>query len=399
MNFNYPSQIKSLLNQLNPDFPGFYYKEKINDPFPYIKEKTKLVYFINSDFYKYKVKIPYLISKLELYSIAELYKSYKNTKMILIYKNEILNEDDSSINEISDGGNIIIIENRNYPDISDYISLKKKYEGKEKMNIIFENEHLKFYITISLNDSISDMINSIGYNYKDFRFIFSSINMNEMNIQKLENSNNSICMSDKNVDFYHSVVLSGNEKVKEIINKFKYIKHSEYLRFIFNGERLTKNDKITIAPIYFPGQLLRRNLILSGKVKISEMIKSYNLLYGYFENDVYFLFNASKLYLNDETTIKSKFSNSLVTVYCLIIPKLNNNNIYGKKITANFSVEGKDIFIKIGTLNSTKYLFNLCQYYKRDIKKIFIDKIEINKDDEKSLYSYGIKNNFKCKLI
>lgn len=41
MNYNYPAQIKSLLNQLNPNYPGFYRINNVIDPFPNIKEEKK----------------------------------------------------------------------------------------------------------------------------------------------------------------------------------------------------------------------------------------------------------------------------------------------------------------------------------------------------------------------
>ena len=110
-----------------------------------------MIYFINSNYYKIEVKIPNLISKIELYSIAKLYKVFRRTNILLIHKNIILNEDDSLINKISDGDNIIIIENRYYPDQFDYIKLKKQDTTGAKMNIIFDNEYLKNYLIIDIN--------------------------------------------------------------------------------------------------------------------------------------------------------------------------------------------------------------------------------------------------------
>ena len=39
MNFNNQKQINSLLNNLNPNYPGFLQNDKIDDPLPYVKEK------------------------------------------------------------------------------------------------------------------------------------------------------------------------------------------------------------------------------------------------------------------------------------------------------------------------------------------------------------------------
>ena len=406
MNYNYPVQIKSLLNQLNPDYNGFYQRKNIIDPFPNIKEEKKIIYFINSDYYKIKIKIPKLISKIELYSIAKLYKVFRKTNILLIHKNIVLNEDDSLINDISEEDNIIIIENRYYPDETDYINLQQKYTTGQKLNIVFDNEHLKNYLIISLNSTLSEFINSInekyGANHKDFRFILDSADGNSIEIQVVENNNNSICMSDKNIQFKYSTNLSGNSKVIELVKVFKLIDKNdftEYLRFIFNGEKLSPNDKVTIAPIYDGGQYQKRNFILSEDVKISEMLKAYNLLYGYEENNVYFMFNAEKIFLNDEKTIYSKFRRSLVQIECWRLSReFGNDIICGKKIKGKALIDGKNIEINVGTLNSTKLMFSEFEKYKKNIKTIYIGNIKINKDDNKNLYSLGIKKDFNCKL-
>ena len=127
----------------------------------------------------------------------------------------------------------------------------------------------------------------------------------------------------------------------------------------------------------------------------SEMLKAYNLLYGIEERDFYFLFNGNKLALNDETTIMSKFRRSLVHLHCLRISKLfGNDNIYGKKIKGKVLIDGKNVEINIGTLNSTKNLFIQLEKYNKNIERILIGKIVINKDDDINLYSLGIKRDF-----
>ena len=128
------------------------------------------------------------------------------------------------------------------------------------------------------------------------------------------------------------------------------------------------------------------------------MLKAYNLLYGIEEKDSYFLFNDKKLTLNDETTIMSKFRSILVILNCHRFSKLfANENIYGKKIKGKVLIDGKNVEINIGTLNSTKILFIQLEKYNKYIKKIYIGKNIINKDDDINLYSLGIKNDFNFK--
>ena len=69
MDFDHPSQIKLLLKHLGPNFSEFNYKNE-KGKFSYIKEKKKLIKFVNSDYVVIDVLIPCLISKSELYSIA-----------------------------------------------------------------------------------------------------------------------------------------------------------------------------------------------------------------------------------------------------------------------------------------------------------------------------------------
>ena len=137
MNFEYPNQIKAILNLLNPNYSGFKYQNGIEDPLHYIKEPKKIIKFVNSNYIIYDVSIPKSITKYDLYTIAQKYKYFKFSKsnVLLIHMNNILNKDETSIECISDNDKIIIIEPRNYPDNSYYESLTKN--PSEKQNFFF----------------------------------------------------------------------------------------------------------------------------------------------------------------------------------------------------------------------------------------------------------------------
>ena len=79
-----------------------------------------------------------MINKIELYSIADIYKAFSVSDILLIHNYKILKKDNSLINEIHNDDTIIIIEERYYPDDSYYISLQKKYD-----NNYFESESYK----------------------------------------------------------------------------------------------------------------------------------------------------------------------------------------------------------------------------------------------------------------
>ena len=161
MDYNNPNQIRNILNLLNPNYPGLKYKEinKIDDPLYYIKVPKTIIKFVNSDYLIYKVKIPKTITKFDLYSIGKLYKSntLSDSDVLLIYKNNVLAKDESSIEFISDEDEIRIIEPRNYPDDSFFNLLTKKNE--KKMNVIFLSQTgQKSNLILPESTLISDMI-------------------------------------------------------------------------------------------------------------------------------------------------------------------------------------------------------------------------------------------------
>ena len=106
MNYFEPNQINKLLDNLDINSPNLKEGNDISDPLPYIKEKKKLIKFINHDFKIFNVKVPISIDKMTLYQIAgllllfriylyliSLFKSYQFTPtqtMIIIHFTLIL---------------------------------------------------------------------------------------------------------------------------------------------------------------------------------------------------------------------------------------------------------------------------------------------------------------------
>ena len=186
MNLNNQKQINSLLNNLNPNYPGLHqgYYNNIKNPLPYMKEEKIIIKFINSDYEIINVKIPKDITKIDFYSIAKLYKVFYFTNMILIHNENILDNDDSSIDEIKEGDNIIIIEDRDYPDDSYYNYLQQKYKGTNKINIEFklENSGLAQLISLSKEVTIFEMIKAYnlrnGLNNKNIKYRFNGKTIN-----------------------------------------------------------------------------------------------------------------------------------------------------------------------------------------------------------------------------
>lgn len=273
----------------------------------------------------------------------------------------------------------------------------------DKMNVIFENQYLKNFLTVGLDKTLSefiDLINSnYGTNHKDFRFWVPS-NDNSIDVQILKNSNNIKCIINDNVDLKNSILLSGNIKLRQMINIYKKSPNHDiiFIRFIFNGEKLSSDDKVIITELYNAGQYINRNLILSKDVPICEMLEAYMLINGIHKRSSYFLFNANKLELNDNRKLII-FRNEIINISCYLIRDFSY--IIGKEIIAQSKINGKNINIKIGTLNSTKLLFDKTNgfgYYKKNLKKIYINKIILTNENENCLYSLEIRENFNCIL-
>ena len=143
--------------------------DNIIDLFYYIKEEKKIIKFINSDYKSYSIKIPISINKSDLYSIADNYKSHPSLKFILSYKNIMIKEDESSIEEIPEGAEINIIEERYIPNTCYYDSLKKKYGNDDIRNITFKKSDgyqkvLQFPGKATLSDVKISFYNKYGLN-------------------------------------------------------------------------------------------------------------------------------------------------------------------------------------------------------------------------------------------
>ena len=142
--------ILQMNNQLNLDIPNYNSLEvnsqnnngkTVENLFPYIKAKRKEIIFINSKNETKIVKIPKTLRKNEIYSIAENYKSFEYYEITqLIHNNKILENDESSIDCISDGDSIKIIEALDNHDSPYYDYLLTKYNNSQIRAVIFKCE-------------------------------------------------------------------------------------------------------------------------------------------------------------------------------------------------------------------------------------------------------------------
>ena len=186
MNYFEPNQINKLLDNLDTNSPNLKEGNDIDDPMPYIKEKKKLIKFINHDFKIFNVKVPISIDKKTLYQIANLYKTFYRSKILLIYMNCILNNDESSIDSISDDDYVIIIEDIYYFDDSYLNSLTNKNVSNSITNVsIFINSVSNKVLQIEKGTKLSQLIKALLFYFGcNYNFFFENECFNVENNQK-----------------------------------------------------------------------------------------------------------------------------------------------------------------------------------------------------------------------
>ena len=244
--------------------------DNIIDLFSYIKEEKKIIKFINSNYQSNSIKIPISINKSDLYSIADNYKSHPSLKFILSYKNIMIRKDESSIEEIPEGAEINIIEERPIPNTCYYDNLKTKYGYDDIRNITFsESSGIKKVLIFPGKTTLSDV--KIAYN--------NIYNLNE----------NSFLI-------YYGEALKDNDKrsIKDLTNSYN-------LTIIVNKLNFERKGL---------GQLLKGNATVKIKKGEKEEIKNYEIeigilestssLYEVIENRLSMDKKIKKFYLNNK---------------------------------------------------------------------------------------------------
>jgi len=273
MNFDYPNQIKNIIDLLSLNSNKLYKSDNIEDLLYYIKEPKKIIRFINSNYEEYKVKIPLSITKYDLYSIAQNYKCFKNnakhlsgnhSNILLIHNNLILNRDETSIECINNNDIIIIIEPRNFPDDSYYKSLQKR--TGEKGSIYFQFPSVRIIRREFPNDiKIYEIYKSInlefGLDLYTYQLLFNGILLKK-NDHMDDSSifNKTIIINDHNPLYYNilgktilvtikinkkeqsSIVIGILNSVKNLIIEAQKIITTRKLKKLKIGNRVIEKD-------------------------------------------------------------------------------------------------------------------------------------------------------------
>ena len=106
------------------------YKNEPEDIYPYIKEPKKEIILVTSDLKRKRILIPEYLSKNELYYTSTKFRRYKYSVMKLFHNTILLDDDDTSIEGISNGD---IIKINEYLDVDTSFSetLLLKYKNSE----------------------------------------------------------------------------------------------------------------------------------------------------------------------------------------------------------------------------------------------------------------------------
>jgi hypothetical protein len=262
-----------------------------------------------------------------------------------------------------------------YEDIYVYIKEAKK---KIKFIRVLDNEVFKVKVPCSLRK------NELYYTAKQYKmFEFSEMQL-----------------------FYKGNFMNEDETTIDCINdddEIKIIEEMHGIDFSYYDLYLSKHEnepKINVKFNYMNRK--NRNIILTLNTSIKEMCKIYFNEMKIPENKKkLFKLTISEIEINiyDESSLAQKgiVNGQYIYVeeYCSLYYKIG----VGKTITAFIIYNNKEIFkVNVGTLSQIKNLYN---YYimtniSKKILKIKINGKEIDKNDERTLSSIGIRDNFYC---
>ena len=266
MNYSEPNQIRQLLNNLDTNSPLLKEGNDITDPFPYIHEEKKLIRFINHDFKIFNVKVPITFDKKILYDVANIYKSIYFSRILLIYKNTILIEDEGSIDSISQGDFIVIIEDIYYLDHSYFNKFKYSDYIGEKKNVLLQIRDNNQNLVVPSNTKLFQIYKALILHFgSDYRFLYYAKNINEKDDRIIDNQSRIECI--KTGDLKTGYGIKFGKKINLKID----IKDSKGKKIIKNGSLVLEigifdSVKHFIEYIECQNYIKVRSFSLKGKI-------------------------------------------------------------------------------------------------------------------------------------
>ena len=216
--------------------------------------------------------IPIFFTNKELYTITERRKKFHSTKILLIHKNKILKNDESSLDEISNGDMIYVIENYLYPDKSYYLKLQNKYYGTDYINIrlCFNGyfESFSFSKEVTIQELTKAIAESKDYLLEDCTFIYNAGYLNPNDKRKIKE------------------IIHGNFAIIDCYIKGSTVNFTPFGKTIF-AKGVNENALIgTLDPIRNLFMLIakEKGKIIIGNVELTIESENYLSFYGINEN-------------------------------------------------------------------------------------------------------------------
>lgn len=208
--------------------------------------------------------------------------------------------------------------------------------------------------------------------------------------------------------FYNNKYLKDDDsKINIISNSDKVIiAENEGFSFYKNVylKNISSNDEIVNIIFRSSYSNDRKNMSFSKKTKIRDMFNMFfqeiNVL-GKGQKFYRFLLNSTSLDVDDDSPLGDIFNSDGKTIIVDKIKELDND-IKGKKLEVEVQNERKKLSgTSIGTFNQIKELYlELERKYSKGkiIQRITIKGKEIIRDDERTLFSINVRDNFKCNI-
>ena len=331
----------------------------------------------------------------------------------------------------------------------DINNMKMNYQGPNNFNMNIQNLSQMNKFTQNTNNYVPKMMNQIyGINYED---IYPYIKENKINIS-FKNKNNeiknvSIPSSLRNIELYYTA---------NKINNPDFFEYSDFnlIKLYLNNQLISNNDD-PITNIVFNGAqifIMETNKDLSYYDSINQNSQNINKMTIYFNNNsegkkyimifpfntkpkdillsffakykipednrkyFTFTFGVDLINLNDEKTLNNvritQGCNINFTAYDINISddiKYSKKDIPGKKLKISLLNKNDELIGEIyaGSLQQIKSFYKILLNYLHRKKieftlkpVILISGVEtiLNESNERTFSSYGILNDFKCKV-
>ena len=260
-----------------------------------------------------------------------------------------------------------------YEDIYNYIKEKKK---KIKFIRVLDNELFKVMVPCSLRK------NELYYTAKKYKkYEFSEMQL-----------------------FYKGKFMNEDETSIDCINdnyEIKIVEEMHGIDFSYYDLFLSKHEKDLKINVRFSIDGINKYFVFTLNTSIEEMAKIFFYEMNIPENKrnlFQLIINGEIIDISDKSSLGKKNITDLSNIVVNRVDILPGFKPIGKIIEVLF-MKNNEIIIKVnfGTLDTINSLYNFVRNnYPKKISKIKIKGKEINKNDERTLSSVGIRDNFTC---